>query len=128
MPNRITHCLVDFLFKLIQRRNFQSVPRMEMFMKTVLRFAACIAIGAATVGCATVALAPGAEQVRITKNAADVASCMAVGNVRQPPDQNVDMRNLTVGVGGDTLFVTESLPVLGRGDYIKAGVAYRCSK
>ena len=119
---------MDFLFKLIQRRNFQYVPRMEMFMKTVLRFAACIAFGAATAGCATVALAPGAEQVRITKNAADVASCMAVGNVRQPPDQNVDMRNLTVGVGGDTLFVTESQLRLGGSDYIMAGVAYRCSK
>jgi len=38
------------------------------------------------------------------------------------------MRNLTVGVGGDTLFVTESLSSLGGGGYIKAGVAYRCSK
>jgi hypothetical protein len=101
---------------------------MEMLMKTVLRFAAFIAFGAATAGCATVALAPGAERVRITNNAADVASCTAVGNVRQPADQNVDMRNLTVGVGGDTLFVTESLSQLGGNDYIKSGVAYRCSK
>jgi hypothetical protein len=79
-----------------------------------------------TAGCVTVtaALAPGAAAVRIVRSEADVASCTAVGNVRQPPDQNVDMRNLTVGVGGDTLFVTEGLS----NHYIVAGVAYRCSK
>ncbi len=77
-------------------------------------------------GCVTVtsSLAPGAAAVRIVRNEADVTSCTAVGNVRQPPDQNVDMRNLTVGVGGDTLFVTEGLS----NNYILAGVAYRCSK
>jgi hypothetical protein len=77
-------------------------------------------------GCVTptTALAPGAAAVRIVRSEADVASCTAVGNVRQPPDQNVDMRNLTVGVGGDTLFVTEGLS----NGYIAAGVAYRCSK
>ena len=77
-------------------------------------------------GCVTVtsALAPGAAAVRIVRSEADVASCTAVGNVRQPPDQAVDMRNLTVGVGGDTLFVTEGLS----NNYIVAGVAYRCSK
>jgi hypothetical protein len=85
-------------------------------------------------GCVTTttALAPGAESVRIVRGQADVASCTAVGNVRQPPDQNVDMRNLTVGVGGDTLFVTEELtPITGSANvytYIKSGVAYRCSK
>lgn len=82
----------------------------------------------------TTALAPGAESVRIVRGQADVSSCTAVGNVRQPPDENVDIRNLTVGVGGDTLFVTEELtPTAGTGSpnvytYIKSGVAYRCSK
>jgi hypothetical protein len=34
-------------------------------------------------GCVTpTVLAPGAEQVRITQKAADVATCTAVGNVR----------------------------------------------
>jgi hypothetical protein len=74
-------------------------------------------------GCVTTALAPGAADVRIVRAEAEVASCTAVGNVRQPPDQNVDMRNLTVGVGGNTLFATES--VLGN---VVAGVAYRCPK
>jgi len=72
-------------------------------------------------GCVTTALAPGAADVRVVRSAADIASCTAVGNVRQPPDQNVDMRNLTVGVGGNTLFVTEE--VLG---IVQSGVAYRC--
>jgi hypothetical protein len=77
-------------------------------------------------GCvtSTIALAPGAASVRIVRSEADVASCAAVGNVAQPPNQNVDMRNLTVGIGGDTLFVTNSLS----NGYIEAGIAYRCSK
>jgi len=74
-------------------------------------------------GCVTTALAPGAADVQTVRSAADVASCTAVGNVRQPPDQNVDMRNLTVGVGGNTLFVTEEASGI-----VKAGVAYRCPK
>jgi hypothetical protein len=74
-------------------------------------------------GCVTAALAPGAAEVRIVRSEADIVSCTAAGNVRQPPDQNVDMRNLTVGVGGNTLFVTE-----GAGDIIISGVAYRCPK
>jgi hypothetical protein len=91
---------------------------------------ALILIAAATAimitGCVTVTstLAPGAAAVRIVQSEADVASCAAVGNVRQPPDRAVDMRNLTVGVGGDTLFVTEGLS----NNYIVSGVAYRCSK
>lgn len=80
----------------------------------------------------TTALAPGAESVRIVRGQVDVSSCTAVGNVRQPPDENVDIRNLTVGVGGDTLFVTEELtPTTGSANlytYIKSGIAYRCSK
>jgi hypothetical protein len=82
-------------------------------------------------GCAvtTTALAPGAASVRIVRSEADVASCTAVGNVRQPPDQSVDLRNLTVGIGGDTLFVTEETKnTVGIAtDYIRSGVAYRCA-
>jgi hypothetical protein len=51
-------------------------------MQIILRIAAVIAFGVATSGCATVALAPGAEQVRITNKAAEVASCKGVGNVK----------------------------------------------
>ncbi len=78
----------------------------------------------------TTTLAPGAASVRIVRSEADVSSCTAVGNVRQPPDQSVDMRNLTVGIGGDTLFVTEETKnTVGLAtDYIQSGVAYRCAK
>jgi hypothetical protein len=108
---------------------FFSVTTLELFMK---REVLCL-IAAATLlplaGCVTTALAPGAADVQIVRNAADVASCTAVGNVRQPPDQNVDMRNLTVGVGGNTLFVTEQGIGIAAGDRtIMAGVAYRCPK
>lgn len=76
----------------------------------------------------TTSLAPGAAAVRIVRSEADVASCTAAGNVRQPPDGYVDIRNLTVGVGGNTLFVTqETKSRVDSGDYIQAGVAYRCS-
>ena len=89
---------------------------------TVLMLSGCIAVTTNT-------LAPGAAAVRIVRGDADVASCTAVGNVRQPPDQNVDLRNLTVGVGGDTLFVTESVgaPPLS-GNTVVSGIAYRCSR
>src|ERR1700733_15057635 len=46
-------------------------------------------------GCMSVALAPGADQVKTTQNPADVASCKAVGNVDgtegnpQPTPDNV---------------------------------------
>jgi hypothetical protein len=77
-----------------------------------------LAITTLTAGCATTVLAPGAAQVRIVRNAADVAACTAVGNVS--PGQ--DPRNLTVGLGGNTLFVTTENS-LGA---IFNGVAYRC--
>lgn len=90
-----------------------------------LRTLTLIAVGSLALhtGCVTTSLAPGAADVQIVRSADAVASCTAVGNIRQPPDHNVDMRNLTVGVGGNTLFVTEE--VLG---IFQAGVAYRCPK
>lgn len=78
--------------------------------------------------CVTIALAPGADKVRVTSNPQDVAPCTAVGNVRipqianrnSPPVANPmdDLRNQAVGLGGNTVFVTSA--ELGE------GVAYRC--
>jgi hypothetical protein len=74
--------------------------------------------------------APGADQIRLTKVAADVAACSSVGNIRVPKEADglVDMasaqtqfRNQAVGLGANTGYVTEGFlgaPV--------AGVAYRC--
>jgi hypothetical protein len=100
---------------------------MEMLMKTVLRFTAFIAFGAATAGCTTVALAPGAERLRITNNAADVASCKAVGNVKAKSDSVFDsdavtaaIRNQALGLGGNTILFT------GYVGSSEEGVAYNC--
>jgi hypothetical protein len=79
---------------------------------------------------ACVSLAPGADKVRITKVAADVSTCTAVGNIKgqrdaqgQPdiPNADAELRNQTIGLGGNTAFVTSAplgVPV--------EGVAYRC--
>jgi hypothetical protein len=77
--------------------------------------------------CVSVTLVPGADKVRVTNNAQDVTACTAVGNVRVPRDSQGnpavanptdDMRNQTIGLGGNTVFITSA--ILGE------GVAYRC--
>ena len=79
---------------------------------------------------ACVTAAPGADKVRMTKNACDVSGCTAVGNVDtlgapQGPSEIADsstvLRNKAVGLGGNVIFVT--LSTLGVPDQ---GVAYRC--
>ncbi|HWW81837.1 MAG TPA: hypothetical protein VNY82_19705 [Steroidobacteraceae bacterium] len=79
---------------------------------------------------ACVTLAPGADQVRITKNTSDVSACKALGNIQVPRDDQglVDgaaaqnqFRNQAVGLGSNVALVTEgfvSIPV--------AGIGYRC--
>jgi hypothetical protein len=79
---------------------------------------------------ACVTPAPGSEKVRITKNAADVSGCTAVGNVNvagipqgpsQIADSSTELRNQAVGLGGNVVFVTSA--TLG---VPEQGVAYRC--
>jgi hypothetical protein len=93
-------------------------------MRMTLRFAAVAACVATTAGCATVALAPGAERVRLTKSAADVASCKPVGNVKAPSDSPPDfvatIRNQAMGLGANTIFVTRDI------NGPEEGVAYNC--
>lgn len=75
-------------------------------------------------GCVNIALAPGAEKVKITKSASNVASCKPVGNVLSKPmgptATNADLQNKTLGLGGNTIFVTGA-----NGDSVE-GVAYSC--
>jgi hypothetical protein len=93
---------------------------------TRLTVIASIALATAlgTAGCVNIALAPGAENVKTTKNASDVASCKAVGDVLSKPmgptATNADLRNKTLGLGGNTIFVTAA-----NGDSVE-GVAYSC--
>ena len=78
-------------------------------------------------GCVTPVLAPGAADVKIVRSEADVAACTAVGNFRQPPGEFVDPRNVIVGLGGNTLFVTQQTVGIAAGPRtIVSGVAYRC--
>ena len=91
-----------------------------------------IAVAAALSLAACVSLAPGADKVRLTKNASDVSSCSAVGNVKVPvastgtvdiANASTQFRNQVVGLGGNTGFVT-----YGPVDVPSEGVAYRCPK
>lgn len=79
-------------------------------------------------GCATAALAPGADKVQLTEKAADVINCKAVGNINpaQGPKGTTwstptDFRNQAIGLGGNTVFVSSQ--------YMGApiqGVVYLC--
>ena len=89
---------------------------------------AMLLVACAMTGC--VSLAPGADKVVLTRDASDVATCTAVGNVRVQVDVNrqVDIanasavfRNRVVALGGNTGLVTDGsvgIPV--------EGTAYRC--
>jgi hypothetical protein len=93
-------------------------------MTTNWRLTAIAVIGLGTAGCVTVALAPGAEKVKITRIASDVATCKAVGNVKSPligyEAINATLQNQALGLGGNTIFVT------GTAAESVAGVAYSC--
>lgn len=79
--------------------------------------------------CAATRPAPGAAEIRLTKDAADVAKCQAVGNITVPKENGVvDMasaktqfQNQAVGFGANAGLVTEGLLFAPA-----AGVAYRC--
>lgn len=89
-----------------------------------------VALIACVSACTTVPLAPGADAVRFTGNAADVAQCTAMGNVKvtdaPEPYTNVERvaRNLTVGLNGNTLFVT--VTSTGIPPMVTQGIAYHC--
>lgn len=104
-------------------------------MKRQIYFAAIF--GVALIGCSDLppatALAPGASGVRITRNAADVATCTAVGNVdgshvRRGMYADVtkdqiatpQLQNQAIGLGGNTIFDTSSANSL-------TGIVYRCA-
>jgi hypothetical protein len=76
-------------------------------------------------GCATVTLAPGADQIKVTRVPTDVASCVVVGNVDGEVGSGLavdgirQLQNQTLGVGGNTVLVTSDIPP-------QTGIAYRC--
>ena len=76
-------------------------------------------------GCAGVTLAPGADQIKVTRVPVDVAACVVVGNVDGDNGSGLtsdgirQLQNQTVGVGGNTVLVTSDTPP-------QKGIAYRC--
>ena len=98
--------------------------------RSYARLAAALWIALVASGCVMTTPAPGADQVKITHNAAEVGACTPAGNIRVPrnADGVVDIanaqtqfRNEAVGLGGNVALVTEG--ALG---VPTAGIAYRC--
>ena len=84
-----------------------------------------VALAIGLISCVVaVAPAPGADKVRLTRNASEVSTCSAVGNVRvnaSGSNARTEFRNMVVGFGGTIGLVTSGptwAPV--------EGIAYRC--
>ncbi len=99
-------------------------------LRAYARLTGALWIALLTSGCVMTTPAPGADQMKITHNASDVAACTPAGNIRVPRDSDgvVDIanaptqfRNEAVGLGGNVALVTEA--ALG---VPTAGIAYRC--
>ena len=90
--------------------------------QAVLIAVACVTLGT---GCATPA--PGAADVRLTKNPADVVGCRLLGNIRvDDSDVGSDslFRKQVMGLGGNTGLVTATTGLLPPTP--SEGVAYLC--
>ncbi len=93
-------------------------------MKSIRGKLVAVAICATAAGCSTVSLAPGADEIKVSRNTADVAACASLGNVGNPPpimtdpDAERQMRNETVKLGGNALLLTSP--------FGRTGIAYRC--
>lgn len=86
-------------------------------MKHMAYVSSVAMLGAIMSGC--VMAAPGADQVKITRSASDVAACKAVGNISAESMNNLDphvAQNKAVGLGANVVLNT------GGG-----GVAYKCN-
>jgi hypothetical protein len=82
-----------------------------------------VALSTTLLGCGTT-LAPGAEQVVITKKAEDVKGCKVVGPVSFNRTMKYDtLKNHVYAMGGDTMFLTRHDTFAGTGS---VGIAYIC--
>jgi hypothetical protein len=84
-----------------------------------------VALAVGLISCVVaVAPVPGAEKVRLTRNASEVSTCSAVGHIRvnsSGSNSRTEFRNMVVGFGGNIGVVTNGPtwePV--------EGIAYRC--
>ena len=94
-------------------------------MLYVRRVVVPVALAVGLISCVVaVAPAPGADKVRLTRNASEVSACSAVGNVRvnaSGSSARTEFRNMVVGFGGNIGLVTNG-PTWAPVD----GIAYRC--
>ncbi len=74
-------------------------------------------------GCVLAPQAPGAAQVKMTRNPDDVAGCTAAGNIALA--SGGDPRNQAVGLGANVVFDTTSAVDAALGNWT-SGIAYRC--
>ena len=95
-------------------------------MKTIRWGSLAVAACALAVGCRTVSLAPGAEQVKFTSSKADVAGCTSLGSVQATssmltdPDAERQLANQTYTIGGNVLLFSSSVH--------RFGTAYACGE
>jgi Domain of unknown function (DUF4156) len=81
--------------------------------------------------CVSTKLLPGAAQVKITRIQADVANCRKLGTVTMhglDTNSNVvvdQLRNETVNLGGNTIFVLDDR-VFTLSGVPESGAAYQC--
>ncbi len=98
-------------------------------MKLAIYIAAIVAAGAALSGCALVVLQPGADHVKITRTAADVAGCKALGEIASHgyslADSQRDLKNQSLGLGGNFVLVA-TLITDREGVTDTEAVAYLC--
>src|SRR5215469_8772499 len=84
-----------------------------------------VALALGLVSCVVaVAPVPGSENVRITRNASEVSSCNAVGNIRvnaSGSNARTEFKNMVVGFGGNIGVVTN-----GPAWAPLEGIAYHC--
>ena len=78
--------------------------------------------------CVSTPLAPGAAQVKVTRVAADVSSCKALGNIDlDAAAAGIDnAKNHAIGLGGDTVLDTTPTDIYGNIQWLRTGVVYRC--
>jgi len=89
-----------------------------------MRRVSSILLVASLFGCTTAA--PGGEDVRVTRNAAEVEHCRPIGAVQSlppyalPGDDMEQIRSRTIAVGADTVLLDASRKAS------MSGIAYRC--
>lgn len=98
------------------------IEEMRRFIAAALLVSLAI-LTATLIGCGH-SLAPGAENVLITRKDGDVKGCKVVGPVSFSRTQTDEaLKNHVLGMGADTLFLTRHDTFAGTGSN---GVAYIC--